>query len=118
MPTSTFEPEGYVIEDTPSESSYGGVLIYNDNHINNKVHKIHEGQRTWIIFHWNTKPNSKNTIIGCIYQQPWMDSTEFNDVYLHDVLEKLSNENKTVVLMGNFNIDLLKYDSDIDSPPS
>ena len=46
MPTSTFELEGYVIEDTPSESSYGGVLIYNDNHINNKVHKIHEGQRT------------------------------------------------------------------------
>ena len=47
-----------------------------------------------------------------------MDSAEFNDVYLHDVLEKLSNENKTVVLVGNFNIDLLKYDSDIDSPPS
>ena len=43
-----------------------------------------------------------------------MDPTESNDVYLHDVLEKLSNENKSVVLMGNFNIDFLTYDSNID----
>ena len=32
-----------------------------------------------------------------------------------DVLEKPSNENKTVVLMGDFNIDILKYGSNIDS---
>ena len=44
-----------------------------------------------------------------------MDTTEFNHVYRHDMLEKLSNENKTVVLMGDFNIDLLKYDSNTDS---
>ena len=44
-----------------------------------------------------------------------MDPAEFDDVYLHDGLEKLSNENKTVVLMGDFNADLLKYDSNIDS---
>ena len=31
------------------------------------------------------------------------------------MLEKLSNENKTVALMSDFNIDLLKYDSNIDS---
>ena len=43
-----------------------------------------------------------------------MDPAEFNDVYHHDVLEKLSNKYKTLVLMGNFNIDLLKYDSNID----
>ena len=34
---------------------------------------------------------------------------------MHDMLEKLSNENKTVALMSDFNIDLLKYESDIDS---
>ena len=44
-----------------------------------------------------------------------MDPAEFNYVYHHDVLEKLSKEYKTLVLMGNFNIDLLKYDSNIDS---
>ena len=30
------------------------------------------------------------------------------------MLEKLSNENKIVALMSDFNIDLLKYDSNID----
>ena len=59
--------------------------------------------------------NSKNTITECIYQHPCMDPAEFNDVYFHNVLEKLSNEYKTVVLMGKFNRDLLKYDTDIDS---
>ena len=59
--------------------------------------------------------NSKNTIIGCIYQHPCMDPGEFNGVHPHDVLEKLSNENKTVILMADFNVDLLKYDSNIDS---
>ena len=61
------------------------------------------------------KQNSKNKVTGCIYRHPCMDPAEFNDVHLHDVLEKLSNENKTVVLMADFNIDLLKYDSNIDS---
>ena len=44
-----------------------------------------------------------------------MDPTEFNDVYHNDVLDKFSNENKTVVLKGNFKIDLFKYDSNIGS---
>lgn len=44
-----------------------------------------------------------------------MDPTEFNDVYFNDVFDKLSNENKTVVLKGKFKIDLFKYDSNIDS---
>ena len=33
--------------------------------------------------------NSKETILGYIYWYPCMDPAEFNDVYLHDVLEKL-----------------------------
>ena len=44
-----------------------------------------------------------------------MDLAEFNDIYPHDVLEKLSNENKTVILISDFNTDFLKYDSNIDS---
>ena len=118
MPASTFELEGYIIKHTPTESSCGGALLYIDYHINYKVrnnlkmYKIKEPESIFIkILH----QNSKNTIIGCIYQHPCKDPAEFNNVYLHDVLEKLSNEIKTVVLMGNFNIDLLKYDSNIDS---
>ena len=44
-----------------------------------------------------------------------MHSSEFNDIYLKDLLENLSHENKTIVIMGDFNIDLLKYDTEKDS---
>ena len=36
-------------------------------------------------------------------------------IYLKDLLENLSHENKTIVIMGDFNIDLLKYDTEKDS---
>ena len=39
-----------------------------------------------------------------------MDLNEFNEDYLNVLLEKLSEENKTVFLLGDFNIDLLKCD--------
>ena len=44
-----------------------------------------------------------------------MHPSEFNDIYLKDLLENLSHENKTIVKMGDFNIDLLKYDTEKDS---
>ena len=39
-----------------------------------------------------------------------MEKREFNDTYLQNTLEKLSYENKDIILMGDFNIDILKYD--------
>ena len=51
-----------------------------------------------------------NIIIGCIYRHPNMDLDEFNDNYLNILLDKLSKENKCVFLLGDFNIDLSKYD--------
>ena len=37
-----------------------------------------------------------------------MQHNEFNDEYLKPLSEKLISENKKVVLLGDFNIDLLK----------
>ena len=39
-----------------------------------------------------------------------MELSEFNKDYLTNLLETLSSENKAVVLLGDFNADLLKYD--------
>ena len=39
-----------------------------------------------------------------------MDLDEFNDNYLNTLLDKISKENKSVFLLGDFNVDLLKYD--------
>ena len=42
-----------------------------------------------------------------------MDLSEFNNDYLNSVSEKLLREkNKHIILMGNFNVDLLKYTAD------
>ena len=39
-----------------------------------------------------------------------MNINEFNDDYLNELLDKLSKENKTIFLLGDFNINLLNYD--------
>ena len=57
-----------------------------------------------------SNPKRYNIIIGCIYRHPNMDLDEFNDNYLNTLLDKSSKENKSVFLLGDFNVDLLKYD--------
>ena len=42
-----------------------------------------------------------------IYRHPSMQSSEFNSICSH--------ENEKIIFMGDFNIDLLKYDTDGDS---
>ena len=39
-----------------------------------------------------------------------MDFNEFNCYYLNPLLEKLAKEQKTVFLLGDFNVDILKYE--------
>ena len=39
-----------------------------------------------------------------------MNINEFNNDYLDEILDKLSKENKTIFLLGDFNINLLNYD--------
>ena len=53
-----------------------------------------------------------------------MNIYEFNDDYLNEILHKLSKENKTIFLLGDFNTNLLNYDIHLstneflDSPSS
>ena len=55
--------------------------------------------------------NKEKIVIGSIYRHPSMELSEFNNHYLTNLLDSLSNENKKVVLLGTFNADLLKYDN-------
>ena len=52
----------------------------------------------------------KKIITSYIYRHTSMELSEFNSDYLTNVLDTLSSENKTVILLGDFNADLLKYD--------
>ena len=49
-----------------------------------------------------------NIVVGCIYKHPKMPVNTFNSNFLSPLLQTLDKEKKTIVLLGDFNIDLLK----------
>jgi len=55
-----------------------------------------------------TSINGKNTIIGTIYRPPNNKYNEF-EIELSRILQKIDKENNSCLLMGDLNIDLLKY---------
>ena len=44
-----------------------------------------------------------------IYRHPSMDLTDFNCNYLNQLLENISKEQKSIFLLGDFNVNLLNY---------
>ena len=57
-----------------------------------------------------TNPSMTNIIVGCIYWHPTMDLNEFNCYCLNLLLKKLAKIQKTVFLLGDFNVDLIEYE--------
>ena len=55
----------------------------------------------------NTK--QKNMIIGCIYKHPKQGTHDFNENYILPLMDKLPREKKDILIMGDFNINLLNY---------
>ena len=57
------------------------------------------------------KPAKKlNTLIGLIYRPPNTDVELFN-IHIGELLSKINNERKICYLMGDFNVDIMKYDA-------
>ena len=54
----------------------------------------------------------KNTLVICIYKHSHLSVAESNEGYLQPVLDKIYYENKDIILLGEFNIDLLHYETD------
>ena len=104
-------PNNYSSEFTPAETSAGGNLLYNANHLSYKccndlnIYKKNELESTFI----ETVNPKKNIIVEVIYRHPSMDVTDFNSSYLNKLLEKISKEQKSVFLLGDFNVNLLNY---------
>jgi len=76
------------------ESMYDGIFIEVINHSS------------------PTQTNTSNTLIFIIYRSPSQNSINELIADLNIVLEKVKQENKTVVITGDLNIDLLKYNTD------
>ena len=105
--------KGYSHESCSTESATGGTLLYISSNLTYKrrndlfIYKSTEIGSTFIEI---LSPKKTIVIVGCIYGHPHMNLNEFNDYYINNLLNKLSMENKTVFLLGDFNIDLLNYD--------
>ena len=54
-------------------------------------------------------PRKSNIIAGVIYRHPSMDLADFNCSYLNKLLENDSEEQKSIFLLGDFNVNLLNY---------
>merc|ERR1712198_616864 len=57
-----------------------------------------------------TLNNMKNIVVGIIYRDPNTPINSFND-NMNECLEQLSIENKSIFMMGDYNINLLNYNS-------
>jgi hypothetical protein len=92
-------------EYVPTPLSAGGVGMYIMNSINYRIIDIYF-QALWIEF---TMARNQSFVCGVVYRQH-NDPTKFLD-YLSETLYNFNQSSKTVCIMGDFNIDLLKYDT-------
>ena len=48
-------------------------------------------------------------IVGVFHRHPLMDLTGFNCNYLKNLLKNTSKEQKSIILLGDFNVNLFNY---------
>ena len=102
----------YSFEFTPTETCPGGTLRYIANHLSYKcrndpnIYKKSELESTFIQI---INPKKSNIIVGVIYSHPSIDLIDFNCNYLNKLLENISKEQKSISLLGYFNVNLLNY---------
>ena len=107
---------GYRHCHTPTESSKGGALIYVRDSLthsrrNDLENIMYRSKLLESVFVELEVVGGKNQIYGCVYRHPGMDMDSFNE-YLDRLLGKIDSEKKICYLMGDFNMDLLKTESE------
>ena len=102
----------YSFEFTLTETSVAGTLLYIANHLSYKrrndlnLYKKNELESTFIEI---VKSKKSNIIVGVIYRYPSMDLTDFNCNYFNKLLDNISKEQKSIFLLGDFNVNPLNY---------
>ena len=108
---TNIEIPGYSYFHTPTKTACGGTLIYYRNQLSAKIIKEHSKsvqgvfESTFI----EIQGDKKTMIIGNIYRHPRADDS-FID-FLEPTLIKLGKTKKKVLISGDFNFDLIKYDT-------
>jgi hypothetical protein len=113
---SLYNLDGYSHEYLTRESKMGGgISMYTNDKLEYKLHTDLNHlnlniEIIWIEIEKKELFTNKNCVIGTIYRRPGSNINNFNQV-LSDKLKILASENKIIIHMGDYNIDLLKYDT-------
>ena len=100
---------------TETKTQYGGVAIFvksNYDSYERQDLKIleEEFEAVWVEIKNN---RNKNIVVGCTYRHPHNNNLDSYISYMQRCLNILNKENKEVYISGDFNIDLLKYDTNL-----
>ena len=115
LPTSNIHIPGYNIEQTPTESSAGGTLIYISQKLSYKNRldlQIYHPKHLESTFIEILLPDKYNFIIGTVYKHPPMKPYSYNTSF-SQLLQKIKRENKKTIITGDFNLNLLNYAKNI-----
>ena len=108
--------KGYTFHYQPTKSFCGGLAIYVKNSLNHFPRSdLSVCEKEFEIIWVEIKRNhGKDILCCCSYRHPNTDKEKFIQ-YLDLVASKVAKEKKLIYLMGDFNFDLLQYDTDNNS---
>ena len=104
--------EGFTLYPQPTLRAAGGVAFYANSSLDISVrsdlnHLDEDIETLWIEIH-NKK--AKNILCGNAYRHPSSNPTKFTE-HIENTLHKISRENKSVFLSGDFNMNLLNFET-------
>ena len=114
-PVLDFLIPGYSHISTPTDSSAGGVTLYVSNTLAFKPRpdlssSLYSSKLLESVFVEIVSPNKPNLLVGLIYRHPCMSLKSFNSDFLKPFLHKVGLENKELILLVDFNVNLLNTD--------
>lgn len=110
------EIPGYKFISQPSLSNAGGVGLYINENLSFLLRSelsqsTSEYESIWIEVQSNLH---ENMLCGVVYRHPRGNASRFLS-YINDTLEVISKENKTCTLLGDFNLNLLNFETHLDT---
>ena len=103
---------------TNTKASAGGTALYISKDLKHKDRKdlsnlIYFEKQLESTFCELMFEKQENVVVGCIYKHPTMKTETFIEDFFTPLLQKTNKEKKRLVLMGDFNINLLDYGNSV-----
>ena len=106
--------DGYDFHHKETPTQCGGAAIYirsdHEYEILKQLTAAHNNISESVFLEIKNK-NKNNLVIGCIYRHPRNTIEEFCSTFLDKALHNITKSKKKCILLGDFNIDLIKYET-------